>query len=230
MADNDLRPGRGWSVGASPTEEDVALAVKDLGLDVRLLKTLLVDSTGAALPGGGASDPSFAVARHFNIAGTDLTRPANTTTYTALDSISNHATPASVSANAIDLSDLNDAPIDLTEILLEATDTGPGTAAARIRMHLFRSNPTSNSGVAGGDNLAWSNKKAGWFGSFLGTMRLFADGSAGILVPEEGSFRIANPATGAKTFWWQLQAVDGFVPSANSTIFTPRFKGLQGRL
>jgi hypothetical protein len=84
--------------------------------------------------------------------------------------------------------------------------------------------------VGAGDNAAWSNKRAGWLGSFTGTMRAFSDGSRGVLVPDEGALRICNPVSGAKTIYWQLQALGGFTPSANSTTFTPRFKGFQGRI
>jgi hypothetical protein len=165
----------------------------------------------------------------FIVAGSALTRPANVTAYTALDSISNNATAGSVTANSVSLSDTNDHPIDIAEILLASTDTGPGTAAIQIRLHLFNSDPTASTGVVGGDNAAWSNKQAGWVGSFSGTMRAFSDGSRGVLIPDEGTLRMIAPVSGAKTLFWQLQALGGFTPSANSTTFTPTFKGFQAR-
>jgi hypothetical protein len=165
----------------------------------------------------------------FVVAATALTRPANTTAYTALDSISNNATAGSVTANSVTLSDTNDHPIDISEILLASTDTGPGTAAIQIRLHLFNSDPTASTGVVGGDNAAWSNKQAGWVGSFSGTMRAFSDGSRGVLIADEGTLRLITPVSGAKTLYWQLQAIGGFTPSANSTTFTPTFKGFQAR-
>jgi hypothetical protein len=166
----------------------------------------------------------------FNVNAPAMTRPANTTAYTALDSISDNATAGSVTANSVSLSDTNDVPIDIAEILLVSTDTGPGTAGIQIRLHVFNSDPTASTGVVGGDNAAWSNKQAGWVGSFSGTMRSFSDGSCGVLVPDEGSLRICNPVSGAKTLFWQLQTLGAFTPSANSTTFTPRFKGFQGRV
>lgn len=165
----------------------------------------------------------------FVVAATALTRPANVTAYTALDSISNNATAASVTANSVSLSDTNDHPIDISEILLATTDTGPGTAAIQIRVHLFNSDPTASTGVVGGDNAAWSNKQAGWVGSFSGTMRAFSDGSRGIMVADEGTLRLISPVSGAKTLFWQLETLGAFTPSANSTTFTPTFKGFQAR-
>lgn len=169
---------------------------------------------------------------HFNVLASGsgiLTRPANTTAYSALDSISNHGTAGSVTAHLVNLSDANDEPIDLMEILLDTTDTGPGAVAATIRCHIFNSDPTASSGVQAGDNAAWSNKRAGWLGSFSGVMKAFADGSRGVLVPEEGTFRIAGPVTGGKGIYYQLQTLSGFQPSANSTVWMPRFKGFHGR-
>jgi hypothetical protein len=169
--------------------------------------------------------------RHINVAGATLTRPANQTPYTALDSISDNATAGSVTAlTSNNLSDTNDDPITLSQIVLDTTDTGPGTAGATIRIHAFNSDPTASSGVGAGDNATWSNKRAGWIGSFSGVMTLFSDGSRGILAPDAVPLILAFPATGAKNIWWQIQALVAFTPSANSTTFTPRFKGYQGRL
>lgn len=183
----------------------------------------------AALP-AGTNEIGKVGFRLINVAASALTRPANTTAYSANDSISDNSTAGSVTANSVNLSDINDAPIDLTEVLLASTDTGPGTAGIQIRIHLFNADPTASSGVGGGDNAAWSNKQNGWFGSMSGTMRAFSDGSKGRLVPDEGVDIKAFPATGATNIWWQLQTLGAFTPSANSTTFTPRFKGFQGRV
>lgn len=165
--------------------------------------------------------------KHFNVAGTTLTRPANTTAYAANDSISDNGTAGSVTALPVTVSDTNDAPVDLTEILLDTTDTG--VAGVQIRLHVFNSDPTASSGVGGGDNAAWSNKKAGWLGSYTGTMVAFSDGCKGTLVSDGAAVRIANVESGGQRLWYQLQTLGAFTPSANSTTFIPRFKGYQGR-
>lgn len=181
--------------------------------------------------GAGTNEIGKANWRHFNVLGATLTRPANQTPYTGNDSVSNDGTAGNVTAlTSNDLSDVNDDPINLTEILMDSTDTAVGVALATMRLHLFNSDPTASSGVVAGDNIAYSNKKAGWFGSFSGVMRPFSDGSKGVFVPDEGASRLALPASAAKNIWWQLQTIAAFTPSANSTTFTPRFKGFQGRL
>lgn len=172
---------------------------------------------------------------------TTLTRPANTTAYTAGDSISNNATAGSVTALSATLSDTNDDPVTLTEILVSSTDTG--LAGKRIRAYIFNSDPTASSGVVGGDNAAFSQKVAGYVGSFSGVLEAgFSDGTVGRLVPTfadsaaspaahapAGGFVVTKPTSGAKTIFIQFQAVDGFTPSASSTIIIGTARGYQGR-
>jgi hypothetical protein len=167
--------------------------------------------------------------KHVMAAGSAMVRPANTTSYTANDSISDNATAGNVTPNVVTISDTNDDPVNLTQVLLQSTDTALGVAAATIRLHLFDNNPTASSGVVGGDNAAWSNKQAGWVGSFSGQMVPFSDGSRGVLVPDGPPVLAVSPASGARTLWWQLQTLSAFTPSGNSTTFTPKFRGYQGR-
>lgn len=184
------------------------------------------NGTGAASRTNGLPlDPP----RLINAAGSTLTRPANTTAYAAGDSISDNATAGSVTALTVNVAEANDLPVAITGIELDTTDTGLA-AGTQVRVHCFASNPTSGSGVGAGDNAAWSNKRAGWRGSFLGTFKAFSDGGKAICVPEDGQpYMVSEPGSGAQTLWWQAQAVTGFTPSANSTTIIPRFKGFQGR-
>jgi hypothetical protein len=177
--------------------------------------------------------------RGFSAAFSTLTRPANVTPYTALDSISDNATAASVTALLATVSDTNNDPVTVTEILVNATDTG--LAGKRIRAYLFNSDPTAATGVVAGDNSPYSQKKAGYVGSFSGILETgFSDGTVGRLVPTfadgataahapAGGFIVTLPGSGAKTLWIQYQAVDGFTPSANSTTIIGVARGFQGR-
>jgi len=184
---------------------------------------------GAATPAGGNEIGKTNI-KHFNIAATGggvLTRPANMTAYTAADSVSDNATAGSVTALPVTIADADDNPIDLIEILLDCDDTGFGTA--QFRMHLFESDPTANSGVQAGDNAAWSQKRAGWVGSFSGTMTAFFDGCRAVMTPDGPSVKIANVESSGRRLWWQLQILSAATPAQNSSVFTPRFKGYQGR-
>ncbi|MER9355574.1 hypothetical protein NKI61_20090 [Mesorhizobium sp. M0514] len=159
-------------------------------------------------------------------AGTALTRAANQTPYTANDAVSNSATPGSVTANVITVADLNNEPLTIERFRLDSNDTG--FAGKAVRVWLYNSDPTASSGVVGGDNLAFSNKKAGFIGTMSGTFRTFSDGAAAVLVPDEGARIITTPGSGAQTIWWQLQALEAATSSASSTTFTPTVEGFQG--
>ena len=190
---------------------------------------VLADGTGAAAL-KSLSNRAFAVAF------STLTRPANTTAYSAGDSISDNATAGSVTALSASLSDTNDDPIFISDILISSTDTG--LAGKKIRAYLFNSDPTASTGVGGGDNAAYSQKKAGYIGSFMGFMETgFSDGTVGRLIPyfnetnnsQAGGFVVTKPTSGAKTLYVQYQAVEAFTPSANSTTIIGTARGWQAR-
>jgi len=165
--------------------------------------------------------------------GTTLTRPANTTAYAAGDSISDNGTAGSVAALPMTISAENDAPVTLTEIELDTNDTGLA-AGTQIDVFIYNSDPTLNSGVGGGDNAAFSNKKAGFTARFRGTFTAFSDGGKARCRPVDGDnntmpVSVIFPESGGKRVWLQYKAVTGFTPSANSTTIIPRAKGFQGR-
>jgi len=208
-----------------------------------------VNANGQALKANSApvtiaSDqtwPTGMSPRGISVAFSTLTRPANTTAYSAGDSISDNATAGSVTALTATVSDTNDDPVTLTEILVSSTDTGLG--GKRIRAYLFNSDPTASTGVGGGDNAAYSQKKAGYIGSMSGMLETgFSDGTVGRLVPSyndsatsptpnaaAGAFIVAKPSSGGKALWIQYQTLDAFAPSANSTTIIGTVRGFQGR-
>lgn len=192
------------------------------------LTTLLNALTGTAA--SGLYNKCFAVAF------TTLTRPANVTAYTAGDSISNNATAGSVTALSATVADANNAPLFLADILIVTTDTG--LAGLKLRANVFNSDPTASSGVGAGDNVAYSQKKAGYIGTFVGTLETgFSDGVVGRLVPSfrdtnytpAGGFVITPPSSGGTTLYIQFVAEVGFTPSANSTTIIATIRGWQAR-
>jgi len=167
--------------------------------------------------------------RAFSVAFTTLTRPANVTAYSANDSISDNATAGSVSALSATPSDTNDDPLLITSLIVDTTDTGLA-AGVQIRAFLYNSDPTANSGVGAGDNAAFSNKKAGFIGTMVGTFLPFSDGGKARLVPSEGNFIIAKPSSGGASLWVQYQTLGAFTPSANSTTLIGTLNGEQRRV
>ncbi|MBN8987428.1 MAG: hypothetical protein J0H42_04230 [Rhizobiales bacterium] len=166
--------------------------------------------------------------RYVSASFTQLVRPANVTPYSPNDSISNNSTAGSVMALSATVSDVNDDPVCLTELLLDTNDTGLA-ASVPVRAFLYNSDPTATSGVGAGDNATYSNKRAGYLGSMSGTFRAFSDGGKARLVPDEGGYIITKPSSGGVTVWIQHQTLNGFTPSANSTTIDGVVKGFQGR-
>lgn len=165
------------------------------------------------------------------VAGSPLLRPANETAYSRFDSVANDPMANAVTANAVSIADIDDAPFTVDAVTLETDDTGPGAVEASFEMHLFRSDPTLEDGVGEGDNSAWSQKRAGWAGVLVGSFRAFRDGSVARLVAASGDARvIVAPGSGGKIMWWQLRTLSDWTPSAPNTIFTPTFEGFFGRV
>ncbi len=205
----------------------IALLPSSLGIKTAAGSLSVAPASDAAFVLGAGTALVGKIKTKFYVAtGQTLTRAANQTPYTALDAVSDNATAASVTARTITVSDVNDDTVTIERIRLISTDTG--VAAKSVRVWLYSSDPTASSGVSGGDNLAFSNKQAGFIGTLSGTFRAFADGSTAILVPDEGSRIVTAPGTTSRTVWWQLQTLDAFTPSANSTTFIPVAEGFQG--
>lgn len=182
---------------------------------------------GTLVLGAGTNNIGGVRTRFFAALAAAMTRPANTTAYSANDAVSNNGTAASVTAITFTVSDTNDDTISLERLRLISTDTG--LSGVSFRAYLFSSDPTASSGVGGGDNAAWSQKIAGFVGSMSGTFRQFSDGYAAVLTPDEGARIVTAPVSGAKTLFCLLQTLTAFTPSANSTTFTGTLEGFQGR-
>lgn len=221
-----------WGSGAGSL---VAL-LKATAAKLDTIATDIVSATGVVGAGTAAAaarvtnasdDPNRP--RAFAAVGTTLTRPGNSTPYTANDSISDNATAASVTAQPVTVSDVNDDTIVLERIRVVTSDTNLA-ASHNIRVWVYGSDPTASSGVAAGDNVAYSNKKAGFLGTMSGAFRAgHSDGGVAVCTPDEGSRIIAKPGSGAKTLWLQYQSLDAFTPSGSSTTLIPTVEGVQGR-
>jgi hypothetical protein len=156
-----------------------------------------------------------------------LTRPANTTAYSALDSISDNAVAASVTALSATVAPAADVPVLLSALLVDTTDAGLANGIS-IRAYIYNVDPTGAGGVQAGDNALFSNKKAGLVGTMSGTFRAMFDGGSARLVPDEGAEIICAPVTAGTTLYVQYQTLGAFTPSANSTTLSGTLLGTQG--
>lgn len=177
-----------------------------------------------------ATNPIYAaeMPRGIGVTFTTLTRPANVTAYSTNDSISDNSTAGSVTALTATVSDVNDAPVAITNIEVDTTDTGLGNGVS-IRAYLYNSDPTANSGVQAGDNAAFSNKRAGLIATFTGTFHAMQDGGKAFLAPEDTGPPVLPPSSGGKALWIQYQTLGAFTPSANSTTLIGKARGYQLR-
>jgi hypothetical protein len=150
-----------------------------------------------------------------------MTRPNNTTQYTANTAVANNTTAGSVTPFSFTMSDVNDDLVTIERLRLITSDTG--VAGKALRMWLFRASPTPGAG----DNAAFTAPRSTFIGSLSGTMRTFSDGSGGIFVPDEGSRIITLPTSGAKTVFGLLQTLEVFTPLAQST-WIATLEGFQG--
>ena len=229
---------KGSGTGGAATQR-IIIDSSQVGSLITALQAIAAGATPVALP-TDQTWPRGMSPRAFAATFTTNTRPANTTAYAAGNSISNNTVAGSVTALSATVSDTNDDPITLTDILLVTTDTG--AAGKRIRAYVYNSDPTANTGVGAGDGAAFANKHAGYIGSFSGMLETgFSDGAVGRLVPTfndsaasptpnapAGGLIVVKPVLGAKTLFIQLQAVDSFTPVSAST-WTPTVRGFQGR-
>lgn len=192
-----------------------------------------VPVTAVTASGVGAAPTAWVATtdRAFSALFTTCTRPANTTQYGVNDSISNNGTAGSVTALSATVSDLNDAPIMLLGVEVDTNDTAIGAATTTIKCYVYNSDPTANSGVGGGDNAAFSNKRAGLIGTFSGTFTAMSDGGKAFCAPAVTGGYPCVPTSGAKTLFIQFQITAGTpTPSANSTTLIAKAIGYQLRV
>lgn len=189
-----------------------------------------IDANGNAVP-QGSSNPGAAETfpKPVIATATAVTRPANTTVYSAGDAVSNNATAASVTPISFAASDINNAPVEILGGRCFTTDTGPGAASAAFELYLFNADPTANSGVGAGDNAAWSQKLINCVGVLSGTFRASLDGSFAEFVPAGPAAVVTTPLSGGTTLYGLVKTLGAFTPSANSTTFTFTLVGEQGR-
>lgn len=156
-----------------------------------LIKTAIENS-------GGTTLKAFSV---------EITRPANTTVYSANDVV------ADVSAAFVAITNVakaNGTGVRINRVRIQTDDTG--VAGKKFNLHLYKEATTF---IA--DNAAFAivyanaSKRVGTIPVVMGT------GNMGTVGMNDYNQIILNPT--AKDVYWILETVDGFTPSANSTKF-----------
>jgi hypothetical protein len=143
-----------------------------------------------------------------------MTRPANTTAYTAGDLIANNTTAGSVVPMEFVIG--NAASGMIRRVRLCTNHTSGGTTNAMFRLHLYRALPTP----ANGDNLAFStNQAAAYLGAFDVILdRQFTDGAAGNGSPLTGSEIGFQLPDGTTSLYGLLEARAAYTPTSSEQI------------
>jgi hypothetical protein len=151
-----------------------------------------------------------------------ITRPADTTAYTAGDLIASSTTAGSVSYGALTVASSAGSFI-ITRARLISNHT-TGLDQIQLRARLWLGAPT----VTNGDNGAFAITTGGTteIGRFEFTMEQFSDGACGFAVPYIGS-EIRRKLASGTDINWTLEAVDGFTPQSGKT-FTLELETQQG--
>lgn len=164
---------------------------------------------------GSASDPQVSVGPAVIVTAT-LTRPADTATYGTGDLIANSTSAGSVSPIAIAAARANGATGMVRKVRLATSNTA--WANNTVRVHLFRSAPTSSAG----DNGVFAGSVNGIAAVHLGYFDVtfdaaFSDGVKGEAVPNVGSEINFDPASGTANIYALLEVRGPYAPASGQT-------------
>lgn len=205
MADNlEVTPGSG-----------VTMAADDIG-GVKYPRSKLVHGVDGVNDGDVSRTNPFPVGEFLKVGvSANFTRPANTTTYAALDLVANSTTAGSVTPMTFAAARANDVPGQVVRGVLHKSTTQ--TASAIFRLHLFSASPS----VSNGDNGAFSTTVAtNYLGCLEGTCFLVsASGTTAILSPVYGSTIPFAPADGTQNIFGLLEVRGAYAPGS-AEVFT----------
>ena len=148
------------------------------------------------------------------VAGSTITRPANTTAYVAGYLVANSTTAGSVTYPTV-------AAARGTNIVSVATrcsikKTGTSLTNAIFRVHFYNAQPT----VTNGDGAAWLTGSANYLGFFDVTCtQVFSDGAIGVGIPGSGSMMTFAPASGTSNLYFLIEARAAYTPISGE-VFT----------
>lgn len=197
MSDNVVLPGTGATVETKDQGGGVERQVIEVG-SVRDAVRVAVDTIAT---------PSA-----------NFTRPADTTAYASGDLVANSTTAGSV----VPLS-WTAARIAAGNFLVRRARLKKSTASltnASFRLHLYAADPSAASGIANGDNGAWSTKHASYLGSIAIVVdKAFSDPAAGAQGAPDSGADIQVALGSGQTIYGLLEARGAYTPG-NAEVFT----------
>jgi hypothetical protein len=200
----------------------------DVGAGILAYAMVPIDSSGAQIMGEKSKASCLPVAlptnqallgRGIDTVSDSFTRPADTTPYTMADLVANSTVAGSV------------VPLTFASATRYATGAGriprarlfksdPTLTNARFRLHVFTATPT---GIANGDNAAFSVNGTGYIGCFLIQVdRAFVNGAYGDGVPvdtDSNHAPIRFKLSSGSSLFGLLEARDAYTPISGE-VFT----------
>ena len=142
-----------------------------------------------------------------------LTRPADTTAYTANDLVASNTTAGSVVVPSVTVMRSDGGGASIPKLLL-LSNHATGLSGVGVTVRLWSVAPTYTNGDNGAYAVATGG--AGYLGKFTGTFEQFGDGAAAELVPAVGSFEAIKLAAG-QLLYWDLQITSAATPQSGKT-------------
>ncbi|HEY3695141.1 hypothetical protein [Phenylobacterium sp.] len=164
---------------------------------------------------GVASMTPLAIGATASNPASTLTRPANTTAYTANNLVGSSVTAGSVVVPSFTAARIAAGSFRVAELRLASNHT-TGLAGVQVTVRLWTAAPTYTNGDGGAYAVATSGAGVNYLGTFVGTFEQFADGAAAILSSQSGFVRSVKLASG-QTVYWDLQALTAFTPQSGKT-------------
>ena len=175
--------------------------------------------SASSLPVVIASDQAtFSVFNSTNpivASGATITRPANTTAYSAGQLLANSVTAGSVVPSTIAAARASGKSSKITGCRL--LKSGTSVTNASFTLHLYTTSPTVSNGDGG---TFLSNQSATWVGSInVTSMTAFSDGAIGLGTVGTGSSIVFLPTT-STNLYCLIQVQAAYTP-ASAEVFTP---------
>jgi hypothetical protein len=169
----------------------------------------------AATPAGTNSIGAVTTGGHV-VSGTTITRPADTTAYTAGDLVASSTTAATVNGAPTTIAAARGADIVSVATRCILKKTGTGLPNAIFRVHFYNAATT----VSNGDNGTWLTTSANYLGFFdITCTQVFTDAAIGVGTPGSGSMMTFTPASGTSNLYFLIEARAAYTPISGE-VFT----------
>jgi hypothetical protein len=141
-----------------------------------------------------------------------LTRPANTTAYSAADAISSNTTAGSVVVPSVTAARISGGSVTLGRVKLNTSATS-GMGGVNLQVDLWTVAPT----FTNGDNGAYAvaTGAAGYIGTATVSLSQYGDGAVGTATIADGPINV-KLASG-QAIYWTLQTLSTFTPTSGQT-------------